>query len=91
MPCPEQNIKQGETVATVVAFEVFVVEVVAISADRYTLALNRDPLEAGMSLRRGKGRVLQVEQGVDGVRYNHPMEKHAGEVQQMLQGVHRYA
>ena len=76
----------------VVVLEVFVMEVVgiAVRCDRRLLA-DDDPLEPGMAVRRRQPGMKQLEQCVDRMRGHDPVDEHAGEIEQMLDRVHRDA
>ena len=91
MEAAEPAVDRHRPVTTVVAFEVAVMQVVEVVgvADRLARLAELQLVESGVARRRRQSRVHQVHHGVQRMRRDDPMQEHAGEVDQVLDRVHR--
>ena len=84
-----EPLVQRHALVAVVALEVAVVQVVEIAAVAEGLVvLDYELREAGVAGGGAQPGVHEVEYCVDGVRRDHPVHEHAGEVDQVLDRVH---
>ena len=82
-------VQSHRTIGTVVAFEILVVEEMEVIVRLDLDAVFQDyPLESSMALGGRDAGVLQMEQGVDRVRRNDPVDEHAREIEQVLDRMH---
>ena len=81
MKSTEGSIQIYRPIATIVAFEIFVVEIVKIVTcfDVNTFK-QHDAIKSGMALSRCDGRMLGMEQSMDWVRRDDPMYKNTAPI-----------
>ena len=76
----------------VVALEVAMVQLVEVGAGRdFPLLSDHHVLEPHMALGRGEGRVLRIQDHVDGMGRHHPVDQDAAVVQDVLNRMHGQA